>query len=323
MAELTYGEAKISAVASAMRADERVVIIGGGGFGGHRHPELSAPLHREFRSRIYSTPISEMGYVGMAIGAAIGGLRPIVTVSTSSFLFQGWAQIVNEAPNIHYMTAGQTRVPMLVHILTGLRIAGAAQHSARPQAMLMQVPGLQIIAPATARDVLGMIQPVLDSERPTVWADHVLLIETGVVEEAPEDAAPVPLGKADVKRAGSDVTLVAYGITLARGLRAAEQAAQEGIDVEVVDLRTLAPLDRETVLESAARTRRLVIADECTLTCGVAAEVAASVAEQGVSLARPLKRLTVPDVPVPFSPTLEDAITPTEERILAAIKAVM
>jgi pyruvate dehydrogenase E1 component beta subunit len=323
MAEMSFGEAKIAAVAAAMRADERVVIIGGAGFGGHRHPTMAAPLFREFPDRIYRTPISEMAYVGLGIGAAITGMRPIVTVSTSSFLFQGWAQIINEAPNIYQMTAGQTRVPMLVHILTGLRIAGAAQHSARPQAMLMQAPGLQIIAPATVSDVMGMIQPVLDSERPTVWADHVLLVETGLKEEAPPDGYTVPLGKVDIKRPGRDVTLVAYGITLARGLKAAEQAAKEGIDVEVVDLRTLAPLDREGVLQSAARTRRLVIADECSLTCGVAAEIAASVAEQGVSLAKPLKRVTVPDVPVPLSPVLEDAITPTEERILDGIKAVM
>ena len=172
MAQMTFGEAKIAAVAQAMRQDERVVIIGGASFGGHRYPAMGVPLREEFPSRVYATPIAELGYVGVAVGAAMTGLRPIVTVATSSFIYEAWPQIINEAPNIHYMTAGQTNVPLMVHVLTGIRIAGAAQHSARPQAMFMQTPGLQIITPATAEDALAMLQPALDSERPTIWADH-------------------------------------------------------------------------------------------------------------------------------------------------------
>ncbi len=323
MAQMTFGEAKIAAVAQAMRQDERVVIIGGASFGGHRYPAMGVPLREEFPSRVYATPIAELGYVGVAVGAAMTGLRPIVTVATSSFIYEAWPQIINEAPNIHYMTAGQTKVPLMVHVLTGIRIAGAAQHSARPQAMFMQTPGLQIITPATAEDALAMVQPALDSERPTIWADHALLMEEDIRGGALDQPQPAAFGKAVIRRPGRDVTLVAYGITTVRGLNAAERASQEGIDVEVVDLRTLCPLDRSSVLESAGRTRRLVIADECSLTCGVSAEIAASVAEAGVDLAKPLKRVNVPDVPIPFSPLEEQELVPSEDKILDAIRGVM
>ncbi|PZC45625.1 MAG: pyruvate dehydrogenase E1 component beta subunit [Chloroflexi bacterium] len=323
MVQMTFGEAKIAAVAQAMRQDERVIIIGGAAFGGHRYMTLGAPLVQEFPKRVYATPIAELGYVGVAVGAAMTGLRPIVTVSTSSFVYEAWPQIINEAPNIYYMTAGQTKVPMMVHLLTGIRTAGAAQHSARPQAMFMQTPGLQIISPATAEDALVMVQPALDSERPTVWIDHALLMEEDIRGSSSVQGQQTAFGKAAIRRAGKDVTLVTYGITTVRGLNAAERAAAEGIDVEVVDLRTLCPLDRDTVLESAGRTRRLVIADECSLTCGVSAEIAASVAEAGVDLAKPLKRMNTPDVPIPFSPLEEQELIPSEDKILAALRGVM
>ncbi len=321
MVALTFAEAKIAAVAAAMRHDERVVVFGGL-FGGHRFPTLSAPLIREFPERIFPMPIAELGYVGAAIGAAIGDLKPIVTMGTGSFLFEAWPQIVLEAPSIYYMTAGQVKVPLVVHIMDGIRHAGGAQHSVRPEAMLMQVPGLQIISPTSPYDLMGMLQPVLDSERPTIWVEHVLLGETDQTEEVPETSFSVPIGKAAIKRPGTDVTVVAHGIAVPLSLMAAAEAANEGVSVEVIDLRTLAPLDRESVLGSAARTRRLVIVDESSLTGGVAAEIAASVAEAGVDLAKPLKRVTLPDVPIPLSPPLESAISLTEEKVLAAVRAV-
>ena len=187
----------------------------------------------------------------------------------------------------------------------------------------MQVPGLQIISPTSPYDLMGMLQPVLDSERPTVWVEHVLLGETDQTEEVPETSFSVPIGKAAIKRPGTDVTVVAHGVAVPLSLMAAAEAANDGVSVEVIDLRTLAPLDRESVLGSAARTRRLVIVDESSLTGGVAAEIAASVAEAGVDLAKPLKRVTLPDVPIPLSPALESAISLTEEKVLAAIRAVM
>jgi pyruvate dehydrogenase E1 component beta subunit len=322
MAEITFGEAKIQAVAETMRADDRVVIIGGGGFTGLHYQELVKPLHEEFRDRILRMPIAELGFVGLSIGAAIGGLRPIVTIGTGTFAFEAWPQIVNEAPVIYYMTGGQTKVPVMGHALVGMRGGGAAQHSARPQAMLKQAPGLQIIAPAVASDVKGLVQDALDSERPTFWIDHVLLIPEKW--PVPDGAPRLPLGKARVVRPGRDVTIVGYSIDLVRSLKAAEELAKEGIDAEVVDLRTLAPLDRETVLSSVAKTGRLVVVDECSPSCSVSAEIAAIVAEEGLSsLKRPVKRVNFANTPVPASPPLERFLTPTVEKVVAAAKALM
>ncbi len=316
MAETTFGEAKIKAVGEIMREDERVVVIGGAGFGGLEHSAAVKPLHDEFETRILRTPIAELGYCGMAIGAAIGGLYPIVTIGTGSFAFEAWPQIVNEAPNIFYMSDGKVKVPVMFHAVGGIRISGAAQHSARPQAMLMQAAGLQIIAPSVASDVKGLLQAAKESERPTFWIDHALLFE----EKWPdEDKKPVPLGKAAVIRDGKDVTLVGYSIDLVRCVKAAEELAQEGIGAEVIDLRTLAPLDRDTILESVAKTGRLVVADECYPAASVASEVASIFADRGLGLLKkPVQRLNFPAVPVPACPPLEAHLIPGVDKIIAA-----
>ena len=321
MAEITFGAAKIRAVGDLMRADDRVVVIGGAGFGGLEHAAAVKPLIDEFEPRILRTPIAELGFCGMAIGAAIGGLYPIVTIGTGSFAFEAWPQIVNEAPNIFYMSDGKVRVPLMFHAVGGLRISGAAQHSARPQAMLMQAAGLQIIAPAVASDVKGLLQAAKDSERPTFWIDHALLFE----EVWPDgDARPLPLGKAAVIRGGKDVTLVGYSIDLVRCVKAAKVLAGEGVDAEVIDLRSLAPLDRESILESVGKTGRLVIADECYPAASVASEVASIFADEGFGLLKkPVRRLNFPAVPVPASPPLEAFLTPTVDKIVAAAKALV
>lgn len=316
MAETTFGAAKIKAVGDLMREDERVVVIGGAGFGGLEHSAAVKPLHDEFSSRILRTPIAELGYCGMAIGAAIGGLYPIVTIGTGSFAFEAWPQIVNEAPNIFYMSDGKVKVPVMFHAVGGIRISGAAQHSARPQAMLMQAAGLQIIAPSVASDVKGLLQAAKESERPTFWIDHALLFE----EEWPdENSTSVPLGKAAIIREGKDVTLVGYSIDLVRCVKAAKELANAGISAEVIDLRTLAPLDRDTIIESVAKTGRLVVADECYPAASVASEVASIFADQGLGLLKkPVRRLNFPAVPVPASPPLEAHLIPGVDKIVAA-----
>jgi pyruvate/2-oxoglutarate/acetoin dehydrogenase E1 component len=281
MPETTFGLAKIKAVGKLMRDDERVVVIGGAGFGGLLHSKFVQPLFDEFDARILRTPIAELGFCGMGIGAAIAGLYPIVTIGTGSFAFEAWPQIVNEAPNIFYMSDGQVKVPVMFHALVGIRLMGAAQHSARPQAMLMQAAGLQIIAPARASDVMPLLQAAKDSERPTFWVDHALLFEEKGSDEA---GKPIPLGKAAVVRSGKDVTLVGYSIDLVRCLKAAEQLATDGIDAEVIDLRTLAPFDKDTILESIGKTGRLVVADECSPAASVASEVARLFADEGFGL---------------------------------------
>jgi pyruvate dehydrogenase E1 component beta subunit len=321
MAEITFGEAKIKAVGDLMREDDRVVIIGGAGFGGLLHSKFVQPLHDEFDSRILRTPIAELGFCGMGVGAAIAGLYPIVTIGTGSFAFEAWPQIVNEAPNICYMSGGQVKVPVMFHALVGIRMFGAAQHSARPQAMLMQAAGLQVIAPSVASDVKGLLHAVKESERPTFWVDHPLLFD----EKWPDEGSMhLPLGKAAVVRSGRDVTLVGYSIDLVRCLKAAAQLANDGIDAEVIDLRTLAPLDKETILESVGKTGRLVVADECYPAASVASEVASIFADEGFGLLKkPAKRINFPAVPVPLSPPLEEYLIPRVDKLVAAAKELV
>jgi len=321
MADIMFGEAKIKAVGDLMRSDERVVIIGGAGFGGLLHARQVKPLIDEFDARIVRTPIAELGFCGMAVGAAIAGLRPIVTIGTGSFAFEAWPQIVNEAPNITYMSDGKVKVPVMFHALVGIRISGGAQHSARPQAMLMQVAGLQVIAPSRATDVKALLQGAMDSERPTFWIDHALLFEE--TEPGPATAPP-PFGKAAIVRSGSDVTLVGYSIDLVRCVKAADELARAGINAEVIDLRTLTPLDGDTICESVAKTGRLVVADECYPAASVASEVASLFSDRGFGLLKkPVKRLNFAAVPVPLSPPLEQFLVPTVDKIVAAAKQLV
>ena len=321
MTETTFGEAKVKAVGDLMREDERVIIIGGGGFGGLLNARQVKPLHDEFGPRILRTPIAELGFCGMGIGAAMAGLYPIVTIGTGSFAFEAWPQIVNEAPNITYMSGGQVKVPIMFHALVGIRISGAAQHSARPQAMLMQAAGLQVVAPSRASDVKPLLAAVKDSERPTFWIDHALLFEQ---KQPSNGSKPPPLGKAEVVRKGSDVTIVGYSIDLIRCMQAADELAKEGINAEVIDLRTLTPLDSDTICESVGKTGRLVVADECYPAASVASEVASIFTDKGFGLLKkPAKRLNFPAVPVPLSPPLEQYLTPTVDKIVAAAKELV
>jgi pyruvate/2-oxoglutarate/acetoin dehydrogenase E1 component len=321
MAKQMFGEAKIKAVGDLMRADESVVIIGGAGFGGLLHSKYVKPLFDEFDSRILRTPIAELGFCGLGVGAAIAGLYPIVTIGTGSFAFEAWPQICNEAPNITYMSDGQVKVPVMFQALVGIRISGAAQHSARPQAMLMQAAGLQVIAPARASDVGPLLKAARDSERPTFWIDHALLFEeTDILPPSKS----LPLGKAEVVRSGKDVTLVGYSIDLVRCMKAAVELEAAGIDAEVIDLRTLTPLDSDTVCESVAKTGRLVVADECYPSASVASEIASIFADKGFGLLKkPAKRLNFPAVPVPLSPPLEMHLLPTVAKIVAAAKELV
>jgi len=321
VADITFGEAKIKAVGDLMRDDDRVVIIGGALLGGLLHSRFVQPLFDEFDARILRTPIAELGYCGMGVGAAMAGLYPIVTIGTGSFAFEAWPQIVNEAPNIFYMSGGQVKVPVMFHALVGIRLMGAAQHSARPQAMLMQAAGLQIIAPSLASDVKALLQAAKDSERPTFWIDHPLLFEEKSSERA---AKPLPLGKAAVVRSGKDVTLVGYSIDLVRCLKAAAKLTNDGIDAEVIDLRTLAPFDKDTILESVGKTGRLVVADECYPAASVASEVASLFADEGFGLLKkPAKRINFPAVPVPLSPPLEEYLIPRVDKLIAAARELV
>jgi pyruvate dehydrogenase E1 component beta subunit len=319
MPEMLYAEALVAALRHQLATDDRVHLLGQYFLGLTEHRALMAQLRDEYPDRIYFPPIAEMGYVGTAIGAAIAGLRPIVDIATASFIFQAFPQIVNEAANIHYMSGGQTRVPMVFHFNHGIRGGGAAQHSHSPQAMLWNTPGLEIMAPSTPQDVKGLVKTAASTDNPTAWVDHVRLFDvTGPVPD--DDDFAIPFGKADIKRPGRDITIVATSWMVQRALEAAEDLAGHGVDVEVVDPRTLVPLDETAILGSVAKTRRLVVVDECHRRCGVAAEVLSVVVEQAFGeLEAPPMRVTTADVPVPFSPPLEEHVEPTTAKIVDAV----
>ncbi len=322
MREITYAEALVEGLREALEGDPRVHLIGGYFFGLSPRRALMARLREDFPSRVSDPPIAELGYCGLGIGAAMAGLRPIVDVATASFIFQAWPQIVNEAANARYMSGGQLSVPVVFHLLHGIRGGGAAQHSHSPQAMLWNCPGLEIVLPASPADVRGLLKTAIASNNPTVFVNHVRLFD--VKGPVPGGDFRIPFGRAEVKRPGRDVTVVATSLMVQRSLAAAEALALEGIDVEVVDPRTLVPLDEAAILASVRKTGRLVAVDECHLSCGVAAEIAARVAQHGFRhLKAPIGRVTAADVPIPFSPPLEVFVEPTQEKIEAAVRAVL
>ena len=322
MREILYAEALVEGLRELLEADERVHLIGQYFLGLTSHRELMADVRDSFPGRVYYPPIAELGYVGTAIGAAIAGLSPIVDIATASFIFQAFPQIVNEAANIHYMTGGQTKVPMIFHFNHGIRGGGAAQHSHSPQAMLWNTPGLEIMAPSSPYDVKGLLKTAAASDNPTAFVDHTRLFD--VIGPVPEDDYMIPFGQADIKRDGKDITLLASSFMVQRALSAAEILAEQGIDAEIVDPRTLVPLDEDAILESVAKTHYLVIVDECHRRCGVGAEFAALVAEKAFfDLRAPIVRVSTEDVPVPFSQTLERYIEPTEDKVVQAVLRVL
>ena len=315
MRELAYYEAKLEALGEILAADERVHLFGGSFLGLSPHRGLFQKIALAYPERVAFPPISELGFCGLAVGAAMAGLRPVVDLSTASFIFEAWPQVVNEAANAFYMSG-------VFHIFHGLRGGGAAQHSHSPQAMLWNAPGLEIALPSSPRDVRGLLKTAARSDNPTIFVDHVQLLE--MLGPVPEDDAAIPFGVAEVKRAGSDVTLIATSYLVQRCLAVAERLAREGIQAEVVDPRTLVPLDFHTLMASVEKTRRVVIVDECHQSCGVAAELAARIGEAGFDkLKAPIRRVATLDVPVPYSQRLEEFIGPSDSRISEAVRAVV
>jgi pyruvate/2-oxoglutarate/acetoin dehydrogenase E1 component len=319
---LSYAEGMALGLREVLEEDDRVRLMGQYFFGLTEHRRLTVAIRERFGERVWDPPIAEVGYVGTGIGAAISGIRPIVDIATASFAFQAFSQLVNEAANVHYMTGGQTRVPIVFHVNHGVRGGGAAQHSHSPQGMLMQVPGLKIMTPSTARDVRGLLRTAVADDNPVFWADHVRLF--GYEDDVPDEPESIPFGVADIKRAGTDMTMVATSHIVQRTLAAAEVLAADGISVEVVDPRTIVPLDRDAILGSVGRTRRLVVVDEGHLSGGVGAEISALVAEHAFdSLRAPIVRVATADVPIPFSAPLEEYVEPTVARIVAAARSLM
>ncbi len=322
MRKTSYANAIVEALRTSLAEDPRVSLIGSYVLGLGPKRVLMDNIRAEFPDRLYDPPTSEAAIVSIGAGAAMAGARPFVDIGTASFSYVGWSPLVNEAAVAHYMSGGKLRVPVVYHMLHGLRGGGAGQHSSSPQAMMWNAPGLEIVLPSSPYDVKGLIRSAIKSDNPTVFINHARLMD--IEGDVPEGDYTIPFGKADIKRAGRDVTVIATSFVVHAALNAAEQLAGEGVEVEVLDPRTLVPLDHATILDSVRRTGRLVIADETHLSCGIASELSAVVAEEGFGFLRaPIVRVARPDVPTPFSKPLEDAITPTPEKVVAAIRQVL
>jgi pyruvate dehydrogenase E1 component beta subunit len=313
---LTYAQAAARALSTAMDADPRIVALGedlgrGGVFG--QYTLDGQPLAQRFGpERIIDTPISEANIMGAAVGMALAGLKPVVEMRVIDFALCGMDELVNQAAKNRYMFGGQGRVPLVARMPIGIWTASAAQHSQSLEAWFAHLPGVVVVCPGTPQDNHGLLASALACSDPVVYLEHKEL--WGLLGEV-DRGLEVPLGRARIARAGRDLTLVTWSRALHESLKAAEALAREGVDVEVIDLRTLWPWDRETVLASAARTGRLLVVHEAVQVAGFGAEVAATVAEE---LGCPVKRLGAPRIPVGYAPTLEAEARVDATKISAA-----
>jgi pyruvate/2-oxoglutarate/acetoin dehydrogenase E1 component len=317
MPKKTYAAAFVDGINRAMKRDGDIRLIGTG-FGGR----FESALHRDYAARIFDPPTSEGAMAALGVGAALTGMPTMVHFGTSAFMFEAWNQICHEAAVSHYMTAGDTDVPVTFHGFHGVRVGGAPQHSTSPQAMAANMPGLQVVLPSSPYDVKGLIISALKSRNPTVFLNHTKLM--GIEGEVPTRAYELPFGKADVKRQGSDVTIVATSWMVQVSLQAADLLAEDGISAEVVDPRTAVPLDLKGILRSVRKTGRLVAVDETPEMCSIASEITAGVAQHGFgTLKAPIERVCRAPTPTPFSPPLERFTVPRPETIAAAARKTL
>jgi len=320
---LTYREAVRAGLRHALATDDRAFIMGEdvGGYGGAF--AVSLGLLEEFGpERIRNTPLSESGFVGAGIGAALAGMRPIVEVMTVNFSMLALDQVVNNAATLRYMSGGQMSVPLVVRMATGGGRQLAAQHAHSLEGWYAHVPGIKSLSPATVEDARGMVLAALEDPDPVFIFEHATLYP--LEAELDEEPSAVDIAHAIVRRQGSDVTLVTYGGSLGKCLDAAGELAADGIDAEVIDLRTLRPLDLDTILTSLAKTHRIVIVDEGWKTGGLAGEISAQVMERGFDLLDwPVQRVCSAEVPIPYAKHLEDAALPSAEAVVAVVKEMV
>jgi pyruvate/2-oxoglutarate/acetoin dehydrogenase E1 component len=323
MREISYRQALQEALREEMQRDESVFLLGEdiAEFGGSY--KVTAGLLDEFGSeRVRNTPISEAAIVGAALGAALVGMRPVAELMYVDFSAIAMDQIVNQVAKVRYMFGGKAKASLVIRTQGGAGRSSAAQHAQSLEAWFMHVPGLKIAQPSTPYDAKGLLKTAIRDDNPVMFLEHKLLYP--VQGPVPEEEYLLPFGQADIKRAGADVTVVATSRMVHRALGAAETLAAEGIDAEVIDPRTLNPLDEDTILHSVRKTQRLVIAYEAYERGGVGAEIAALVANKALDyLDAPIERVASLNTPMPFNPKLEDYVVPTEERIMAGIKRVL
>ena len=324
MRKVTYRDALREALREEMARDPSVFLLGedigrcwGGAF------KVTEGLAEEFgEERVRDTPISESAIVGAGVGAAITGMRPVVEIMFGDLTSLAMDQIANQAAKIRYMFGGQAACPLVIRTPFGAGVNIAAHHSQSLEAWFMHVPGLYVAVPSTPYDAKGLLKAAIRGDNPILFCEHKLLYP--MEGEVPEEEYTVPFGTADIKKEGSDVTIVATLYMVHLALRAAEVLEKQGVNVEVVDPRTLTPLDKQAIIRSVKKTGRIVIVSEDCKTAGVSAEIAASIAEEALDyLDAPIKRLAEPDTPIPFSPTLEQYVIPNEKSIVRAVKEVL
>ena len=315
MAELTFADALNQAIKEEMRRDESVFIMGesirGGIYG------VTGGLSQEFDERVIDTPLSENGFIGAAVGAAAVGMRPIVQ-SLSSFLWVAMDQLVSQAAKMRFMFGGQVNLPIVYRCGMNYGNNIAAHHTDRPYPMYMNMPGLKIVLPTSPADAKGLLKTAIRDNDPVMFFEDNNIM--GVRGEVPDEEYTIPFGVADVKREGTDVTVVALAGMVRRALAVAEDLETDGISVEVIDPRTIVPLDKQTILDSVEKTGRLVVVDPAHKSCSVASEISAMIAQDGFwSLQAPIQRVASLDCHFPFSPALEPLVYPNEEKIANAI----
>lgn len=324
MREITYAQAINEALHEEMKQNPLVVCLGedigviGGNFG------VTKGLQTEFgRDRVRDTPISEDGIVGMALGAALVGMRPVAEIMFSTFLGCCMDEILNQVAAIRYMSGGQCSIPLVIRTANSLGRSGAAQHSGRTEAWIMHTPGIKVVIPSTPYDAKGLLKTAIRDPNPVIFFEHAIAYYT-IKGMVPEEEYFIPLGVADIKREGKDLTIVAYSVMVKKALEAAEILAKDGIEAEVVDPRTLAPLDMETIINSVKKTHRVIVASEECETAGVCAEIGFRISNEAFDyLDMPVERVATADVPVPYSPPLEKYMMAKTEDIVAKARKLM
>jgi len=324
MSEITFLQAVSDAIREEMRADEKVFLIGedmgvyGGCFG------VTRGFLEEFGSeRIIDTPISENSFSNIAVGAAMAGYRPIVEYMFSDFVTVAFDAIVNQAAKQRFMLGGQVKIPVVFRTPAGSGTGAAAQHSQCLETLFCHIPGLKVVMPSTPYDAKGLLKAAIRDDNPVVFFEHKL--GYAIKGEVPEESYTLPIGKADIKRAGRDVSIISYSYTIHKCLEAAKLLEKDGVDAEVLDLRTLSPLDTEAIIQSVKKTGRVLIVHEAVQKFGVGAEVASIIADSEAFfyLDRPIRRLGGEDIPIPYPPQLEKQVVPQVESIYTAVKDLL
>ncbi|MDM5338630.1 alpha-ketoacid dehydrogenase subunit beta [Fictibacillus enclensis] len=332
---ISMADAINEAMKLAMRKDENVLLLGEDVAGGAQVDHLqddeawggvlgvTKGLVQEFgRERVLDTPITEAGYVGAAMAAASTGLRPIAELMFNDFIGSCLDQVLNQGAKFRYMFGGKAKVPITIRTTHGAGFRAAAQHSQSLYALFTAIPGIKVVVPSTPYDAKGLLLKAIEDDDPVIFfEDKTLYNMTG---EVPEDYYTISFGEADIKRDGSDITIVAIGKMVQVALTAADQLAEKGIQAEIVDPRSLSPLDEDTILASVSKTNRVVVIDEANPRCSMATDIAALVADKGFDLLdAPIKRITAPHTPVPFSPPLEDIYLPTPEKVVQVVSELL